>query len=280
MLLRGADALRDAARAKRALPAFTGYNLEMVQAIVEAGEQTDLPLLLVAGSSAFRHSGLAPLANLALEFATSSDASVGVHLDHSRSLEEITACLELGYTSVMFDGSDLPFDENVQRTKQVVERAHAKGAWVEAELMGIAGNEDVSTNAVAGAMTDPERAEAFVMETDVDALAVAIGNIHGFSSAPADIDLDRLEAIRQRVSIPLVLHGASGLSDETILSCLDRGVAKVNVNAQLRTSYLSGMEGALFASPETSDLLDVLRNGRDALTETAVRIIRLLARSE
>jgi tagatose 1,6-diphosphate aldolase GatY/KbaY len=280
MLLRGTAALEDAARAKRALPAFTAYNLETVQAIVGAGERAKLPIILVAGASAFRHSGRTPLANLALEFAASSEALVGVHLDHSRSLEEIAACLELGYASVMFDGSDLSFDENVRRTREAVQCAHSKGAWVEAELAGISGNEDVSTNAVAGAMTDPDLVEQFVAETGVDALAVAIGNVHGFSSTPPEIDLDRLESIRQRVSTPLVLHGASGLSDEVILACLDRGVAKVNVNAELRKSYLSGIEGALVAARETSDLLDVLGSGRDALTDTAVRITRLLARSK
>jgi tagatose 1,6-diphosphate aldolase GatY/KbaY len=280
MLLQGTTALEDAARDKRALPAFTAYNLETIQAIVVAGERAKLPIILVAGASAFRHSGRMPLANLALEFATSSEGLVGVHLDHSRSLEEITACLERGYTSVMFDGSDLPFTENVRRTKEVVEIAHEKGAWVEAELVGISGNEDVSTNAVAGAMTDPEVAAGFVAETGVDALAVAIGNIHGFSSTRPEIDLDRLESIRQRVGIPLVLHGASGLSDEVIVACLDRGVAKVNVNAELRKSYLVGIEGALLAARETSDLLDILGSGRDALTDTAVRITRLLARSE
>jgi tagatose 1,6-diphosphate aldolase GatY/KbaY len=280
MLLQGTASLDEAAQAKRALPAFTGYNLETVQAIVEAGVRTRRPLLLVAGSSAFHHSAPATLATLALQIATSSEASVGVHLDHSRSLEEITTCLELGYSSVMFDGSDLSFEENVRRTKQVVRYAHDKGAWVEAELGGIAGNEDVSTNAVAGAMTDPELAGEFVAETGVDALAVAIGNIHGFSSTPPIIDLDVLGAIRQRVSVPLVLHGASGLSDDVLLACLDRGVAKVNVNAELRKSYLGGVERALAASRETSDLLQVLRSGRDAVTDTAVRITRLLARVE
>lgn len=280
MLLRGLSALTDAAHAHRAIPSFTAYNLETVQAIVSAGERAGEPVLLNAGASAFRHSGLTALAKLALELASSSSVPVGVHLDHSRSLEEISLCLELGYTSVMFDGSDLSFEENVRNTSRVVELAHAKNAWVEAELVGIAGDEDVSTNARAQALTDPVLAEEFVSMTGVDALAVAIGNVHGFSSAPPAIDLERLEEIRRRVSVPLVLHGASGLSDSVLLACLDRGVAKVNVNAELRRAYLAGAQGALASALERNDLLSVLDAGRDAVTEVAVRLTRLLARSE
>jgi tagatose 1,6-diphosphate aldolase GatY/KbaY len=234
MLLRGAGALVDAANAHRALPAFSVYNLETVQAVVAASERSGMPVIINAGSSAFRHGGHDELARLAVYAAESSTASVGVHLDHSRSFEEISACLDRGYTSVMFDGSDLSFADNVRATKDVVGRAHGVGAWVEAELVGLAGDEDVSTNAESTSMTDPVLAEEFVATTGVDALAVAIGNVHGFSSSPPVLDLDRLEEIARRVTVPLVLHGASGLPRDVLLACLERRVAKVNVNAELR----------------------------------------------
>ena len=280
MLLRGLAALADAANSHRALPAFSVYNLETVQAIVVAGERTGLPVIVNAGSSAFRHSGRNELASLALDAAASSSTPVGVHLDHSRSLEEIFACLELGYTSVMIDGSDLAFSDNVRLTKQVVERAHDMGAWVEAELVGLSGDEDVSTNAVSSAMTDPALAEEFVAATDVDALAVAIGNVHGLTSTSPVLDLERLEEIGRRVNIPLVLHGASGLPHEMVLACLDRRVAKVNVNAELRRAFLGGVEEALPKALEVNDLVAVLGAGREAVSEVATGILRLLARAE
>jgi fructose-bisphosphate aldolase class II/tagatose 1,6-diphosphate aldolase GatY/KbaY len=280
MLLQGTAALSDAADSHRALPAFSAYNLEMVQAIVAASERTGLPVIINAGASAFRHGGRTELARLTLDAAVSSDTPVGVHLDHSRSLEEIFACLELGYTSVMFDGSDLAFADNVRTTRHVVNRAHQMNAWVEAELVGVTGDEDVSTNAVSNAMTDPALAEEFVAATGVDALSVAIGNVHGFSSTPAVIDLDRLDAIGRRVNVPLVLHGASGLPDEVVLACLDRRVAKVNVNTELRRAYLEAVEEDLSRALETSDLVAVLGAAREAVNEVATRILLMLARAE
>jgi fructose-bisphosphate aldolase class II/tagatose 1,6-diphosphate aldolase GatY/KbaY len=154
------------------------------------------------------------------------------------------------------------------------------GVWVEAELEGISGDEDVSTNALASAMTDPALAEEFVDATGVDALAVAIGNVHGLSSILPVIDLDRLVEIGCRVKVPLVLHGASGLRDEVVLACLDRRVAKVNFNAELRRAYLEAVEEALSGALESSDLVAVLEAGREAVSGAATRIIRLLARTE
>ncbi len=280
MLSRGTAALIDAANGRSAVPAFSVYNLETVQAVVAAGERSGLPVIVSAGSSAFRHSGRTALAHLALEAAASSTAIVGVHLDHSRSLEEIVACLALGYTSVMFDGSDLSFTDNVRATRDVVDRAHDQGAWVEAELVGLSGDEDVSTTATSNAMTDPALAEEFVATTGVDALAVAIGNVHGLSTTPPVLDLDRLEEIGRRINVPLVLHGASGLSRDTLLACLDRRVAKVNVNAELRWAYLDAVGDALPKVLESHDLVAVLDAGRRAVSDVAERMLRFLARTE
>lgn len=197
MLLRGTAALAEAAQTGRALPGFVAYNLETVQAIVNAAERTGRPVLLQAGSSAFRHAGRDLLAQLAVSAAAASTAEIGVHLDHSRDLDEITACIEAGYTSAMVDGSHLSFSDNIALTRTAVQRAHDAGAWVEAELGAIAGDEDVSTDARAGAMTDPQQAAEFVAATGVDALAVAVGNVHGFTDCPVALDLDRLAAIHE-----------------------------------------------------------------------------------
>jgi tagatose 1,6-diphosphate aldolase GatY/KbaY len=280
MLLRGAAVLEEARGRGAAVPGFVAYNLETAQGIVAAAERAGLPVLLQAGSSPFRHAGLRPLALLALELASASEASVGVHLDHSSSIDEVATCLELGYTSVMYDGSALPFAENIASTREVVERAHAAGAWVEAELGAVAGDEDVSSDAVAGEHTDPAQAAEFVELTGVDALAVAVGNVHGFTATPPRIDLERLAEIRAAVSVPLVLHGASGLSQDVLLGCLDRGVAKVNVNAELRRVFLAAVAEALPAAQEAVDVATPLAAGREAVAQVAERITRMLAREE
>jgi tagatose 1,6-diphosphate aldolase GatY/KbaY len=276
-LLAGAAVLDEARTAGRAVPGFVAYNLETAQGIVTAAERAGRPVLIQAGSSAFGTSGFRPLALLALELARLSPAPVGVHLDHCRDRAEITACIDLGYTSVMVDGSHLPFAANAALTAEVVQEAHAAGVWVEAELGAVAGDEDVSTDAASGTMTDPEQAREFVAATGVDALAVAVGNVHGFTRTPPAIDLPRLERIREAAGVPLVLHGASGLAPEVLLACVARGVAKVNVNTELRHAYLGATEVALPAARAGADLAAVLRAGREAVADTATRITRLLA---
>lgn len=277
-LLRGTAALLEAHREHRALGGFVAYNMETAQAIVYAAESTNQPVLLQAGSSAFTHAGLRPLAVLAREIATEAAVPIGLHLDHSRSLDEVHACLELGYTSVMVDGSQLSMEENVAFTRAAVQHAHRRGAWVEAELVGIAGSEDVSTDARPQKMTDPKDASAFVAATGVDALAVAVGNVHGFTSVPPEINLDRLEEIQAAVSVPLVLHGASGLASEVLLACVERGVAKVNVNAELRRAYLDALEPRVAAAREASDLANLLDAARTAVADRAREIVEFLAR--
>jgi tagatose 1,6-diphosphate aldolase GatY/KbaY len=276
MLLFGIEPLQAARREHRAIPGFVAYNLETAQAIVQAGERTGKPLLILAGSSAFRHTGLHELASMCVDLASRSSALIGVHLDHCRSLDEIEACLEHGYTSVMIDGSHLPYEENVDVTRSAVALAHARGAWVEAELVGTAGDEDVSGNATATAMTDPDVARDFIAQTGIDALAVAVGNVHGFTDVEPQIDLARLEAIREATDIPLVLHGASGLSQETLLDCVRRGVAKINVNTELRRAYLDAFAEALPASVQKVDLATPLAAARSAVADAACAIVTTL----
>lgn len=282
MLLTGPEGLKALTTAYengRALPGFVAYNLETVQGIVAAAEANpDHPVLIQAGAGPFKHAGREPLMRLALDAAAASSASLGVHLDHSRDLAEITACLKAGYTSVMVDGSHLPFAENIALTREAVRRARDHGAWVEAELGALAGDEDVSTNATATAtaMTDPAQAAEFVAETAVDAMAVAVGNVHGFTADPVRLDLNRLSAIHTAVPVPLVLHGASGLPEDQLLGSLTRGVAKINVNAELRRAYLQAVSAQLPTALPGSDVVSLWSAGRDAVTDAASRIITQL----
>ena len=280
MMLHGTDALKQAAATGHALPGFVAYNLETVQGITAAAEAAGRPVLIQAGAGPFKHAGREALMRLALDAAEDSPtARLGVHLDHSRDLDEITVCLEAGYTSVMVDGSHLPFAENIALTKEAVRRARHHGAWVEAELGALPGDEDISTDAVATdtAMTDPAQAAEFVAATGVDALAVAVGNVHGFTKHPVRLDLDRLAAIHEAVPVPLVLHGASGLPVEELHGALARGVAKVNVNAELRRAYLDAVRANLPSALPGSDVVSVWSAGRDAVRDAALEVIGRLS---
>jgi len=275
MLSRGPALIQDAWRERRAIAAFSAYTLESVLAICRAAERTGQPVLIQAGASAFRSAGRETLAAVALAAAGSSSAPVGVHLDHSRDLEEIRACISLGYTSVMVDGSPLPFDENVSLTRTVVEEAHAAGVWVEAELGAVAGDEDASGAAEPIALTDPNQAAAFAAATGVDALAVAIGTVHGLTALPVHVDLPLLACIAAVTPVPLVLHGGSGLPDDELQAAVRGGMAKVNINAELRRAYLAALQEAFAAGGDDVAALQV--RAVDAMTDLAAEKQRLLA---
>jgi ketose-bisphosphate aldolase len=266
----GIERLRAARAAGRALVGFSIYNLEQGVGVVRAAEAEGVPVLLQAGSSAFRYAGREPLAQLALGLAASAGVAVGVHLDHAIDPAEIEACLRAGYTSVMLDGSALPLEENARITSEVVRRAHDAGAWVEAELAGIAGDEDESTGARADALTDPDVAAQFVAATGADALAVAVGNVHGIPTEPVALDLDRLARIAERVAVPLVLHGASGLPDADVQAAIALGVAKLNVNTELRRALRAALL-ATAADPPAGDAVPALLARAIDATEAAAR---------
>jgi fructose-bisphosphate aldolase class II/tagatose 1,6-diphosphate aldolase GatY/KbaY len=261
----------------RAVAAITTYTLESTVAIVAAAERLNLPVLLSAGVSSYGAVGRAPLAAAALAAARAAGVPVGVHLDHCRDPEVIDACLALGYSSVMIDGSHLPFEENVAVTARVVERAHDAGVWVEAELGALAGDEDASGEAEAGAMTDPEQAAEFAERTGVDALAVAVGNVHGFTPVPVRLDLERLRAIDDACPAPLVLHGASGLPESDLRGAITAGVVKVNVNAEIRRAHLGALASGL--DEVGDDVRALQRRAIDAMTQIAGQKIALLGRS-
>ena len=173
MLDHGLASLTTARADGRALAAFSTYNLEITMAVCRAAESTGLPVILQAGSSTFQHAGRDNLVSVAFQGARQAKVPVGVHLDHSRDIEEIRYCIEAGYTSVMVDGSNLPFEENIALTREVVKFATPRGVWVEGELGAIPGDEDRSVNAVASELTDPALADEFAERTGVAALAVA-----------------------------------------------------------------------------------------------------------
>jgi tagatose 1,6-diphosphate aldolase GatY/KbaY len=270
----GAEQLRDARARGRALLGFSIYNLEQGLAVLAAAQAEGVPVLLQAGSSAFRYAGREPLMRLALGLAESARVEVGVHLDHATNLAEIEACLDAGYTSVMFDGSALPLEENVRLTSEVVKAAHGHGAWVEAELAGIAGDEDESVSASPGQLTEPALAAGFVAATGVDALAVAVGNVHGVPAEPIALDLERLARIAEVVEIPLVLHGASGLSDADLQAAISLGVAKLNVNTELRRAFREGLLASAASPPQGDGMASLLAGAIEATQAVAQEKLR------
>jgi ketose-bisphosphate aldolase len=277
MLDHGLASLTQARADGRALAAFSTSNLEITMAVCRAADSTGQSVILQAGSSTFKHAGRDSLVSIALQGARQARVPVGVHLDHSRDIEEIRYCIEAGYTSVMIDGSSLPFEQNIALTREVVELAAPRGVWVEGELGAIPGDEDRSIDAVASELTDPALADEFAEKTGVAALAVAVGNVHGITPTPRPLDLDRLAQIQARVPVPLVLHGASGLPSHELLAAITTGVAKVNINTELRQAFLASVTSASAEAVEAADLARVLGDAVLAVQRLAESKILVLA---
>ena len=245
--------LLDAQKGGYAVGAFNVENMEMVMAVIAVAEELRAPLMLQTTPSTIKYAGLDMyLANVK---AAAERASVPVclHLDHGDSFDLAMRALRTGYTSIMIDGSHNVFEENIAVTKAVADACRPSGIPVEAELGKVGGKEDDLDGGEGNGYTDPLEAKEFVERTGVTSLAVAIGTAHGVYKGVPKLDLDRLAEIRKVVDIPLVLHGASGLSEEAVVESIKRGICKVNFATELRIAYTDGVKEFLAANPDAFD---------------------------
>lgn len=257
-----------------AVSAFNVHNMEYVQGVMMAAEKEDSPVILMVGAPMIKYFGLGWISTLCKYAAESTDLPVVVHLDHAKEISTIVQAIRAGFSSVMYDGSHLSYNENVENTRKVVEIARYAGVSVEGELGAIGGVED-DVKTLAGKMTTPQDAERFVRETNVDALAVAIGNCHGLYKGEPNLDFDRLDAINRVVDIPIVLHGGSDISEEIIRQTVKNGVRKFNVGTDLKIAFTASLREAIdqnhsFEPPKT------LAFGREAVKHLAQKKMRLL----
>lgn len=220
--------LLQAQKENRGCGAFSVGNMEMVKGAIRAAEELNTPIILQIAEVRLKHSPLHLMGPMMVQAAKEAKVDVAVHLDHGLTMPVVEKALELGFTSVMLDASTLPFEENMERVKQVVRLAAGYGATVEAELGLVGGSEDGSTDHGIRC-TDPEDAAIYARETGIDALAVAIGNAHGNYPVAPHLAFDVLEEIHRRVEIPLVLHGGSGISDRDFQRVISLGIRKVNI---------------------------------------------------
>lgn len=244
--------LLDAQKGGYAVGAFNVENMEMVKAVIAAAEELNAPVMLQTTPSTVKYGSLETFAAIVTAEAKKATVPVALHLDHGSSYELAVSAIKEGYTSIMIDGSHEAFENNIVVSKRVVEAAIASGIPVEAELGKVGGKED-DLEAEADTNTDPMQAKEFVERTGINSLAVAIGTAHGFYNGTPVLDKERLSEIKKVVSIPLVLHGASGLSDEDVKDCVRRGICKVNFATELRVAYTDGIKELLKDKPETFD---------------------------
>lgn len=248
------EMLLKAQREGYAVGAFNAENMEMVQAVIEAAEELRAPVIIQTTPGTLNYASPELFAGMVAVEAGKAAIPVALHLDHGNSFELAARAIKAGYTSIMIDGSKEKFEDNVAISSEVVKMAHAMGIPVEAELGTVGGKEDNhSVSESEKSYTDPAEAEEFAKVTGVDSLAVGIGNAHGFYKGVPELKFDILENTKKRVSVPIVLHGASGIPDEDVKKATGLGICKVNFATELRDAYSKGVKEYLAANPGVFD---------------------------
>jgi ketose-bisphosphate aldolase len=272
---------------KYAVPAFNTQDMETTMGIVRAAEAQNAPVIVQTSEGSLEYAGIEEMVGIMKTEARRVKVPVALHQDHCKHVDLIKKLIDLGYSSVMIDVSHLDYKENVKITKSVVKYAHKRGVWVQAEIGRLLGNEDWQ-NVKSGEdlMTDPDEAAKFVEETGIDTLAVAVGSMHGIPVNPKvrkimttlkeHIDLPRLAAIRKKVRVPLVLHGASGVPDDQIRKAITHGVAVFNIDTDLRVAFNKALRDNLDKHPQIYDPRKILGPATDALQKMAETKIKLL----
>ncbi|MER7200051.1 fructose-bisphosphate aldolase [Streptomyces sp. CB01635] len=272
----------EATAARTAVAAFNVITLEHIEAVVAGAEAANAPVILQVSENAvrYRYGRLLPLARAAAATAEASSVPVALHLDHVQSDELLRQAADAGFSSVMYDAARLPYDENLAATRAAADWGHANGLWVEAEL-GEVGGKDGSAPLDAhapGARTDPGEARAYVTDSGVDALAVAIGSSHAMTTRTATLDHDLLKQLSEGLDVPLVLHGSSGVGDDELSQAVRGGIAKVNVGTALNIAMTGAIREFLAAHPDAVDSRKYLSVGREAMARTVTELVEVMRR--
>ncbi|QEK11602.1 class II fructose-bisphosphate aldolase [Crassaminicella thermophila] len=274
MLVNLKEALKGVAKSDFAIPGFNVFGYEDAVAVVRAAEELDAPVILMTNKVAVNHMPIEILAKILCAVAEDAKVPVCVHLDHATEFEVVARAIKAGYTSVMYDGSQLPFEENIKNTREIVRLAHACNVSVEAEI-GAVGYSDPSLK-VKARYTEPEEAKIFAEKTGVDALAVAIGTLHRMETQDAVIQYDRLEAIEKLTDVPLVIHGSTGVKDEDLKKLSRYNVAKVNIGTALRMVFGNTMREEMNKNPNEFDRIVLFQKPMVEVQKEAKKKMELL----
>ncbi len=266
--------LRDAQKGGYAVGAFNTDNMEILQAVIAAAVKLHSPVILQANPVIVEYAGLDYFFAMAKTAAKSADVPVAIHLDHGNSFDLAMKALRTGYTSIMFDGSHMDIHENIRITKSIVDACIPAGIPVEAEIGKVGGKED-KIDAGEGEYTDVDEAADFADKTGVSSLAVAIGTAHGVYKGIPKLNYELLSRLRNALSIPLVLHGASGLPDEALTECIRRGICKINFATELRMAYTEGLKEFFAEKPESFDAKEYGRHAREKVMLKVMERIRI-----
>lgn len=269
------EILTDAQNKKYGVGMFNTVNLEMARAIIGAAEEEKSPVIIALAEVHIPYGDMDTLAPIMTKCAREAKVPVAIHFDHGMSFTNILKAMRLGFSSVMYDGSTLHYEENIAKTQEVVKIAHALGVSVEAELGHVGGAEGGGEDGYEAYYTKVEEASDFVQRTGIDALAVAIGTAHGEYRIKPQLDIARLEAIYEAVKMPLVLHGGSGLSDDDFRNCIKSGISKVNIFTDMSVAALK----AVAERPEKTSYPELIQLTTEAIKKEVVSKMKLFGSS-
>lgn len=270
------EMLLDAKKKKYAVPAFNIHNLETIRVVVDTAKELKSPVILAATPSTVEYSGPEYLVAIAQAASLKHSIPIALHLDHYHDMELIKKYIDLGFSSAMIDASNDPFEENIRKTKEIVKYAKKRGVSVEAELGRLVGQEDeLIVDEKNFAFTDPDLAAEFVRETDIDTLAVAIGTAHGMYKSEPRLAFDILAQIKEKVNIPLVLHGASGVPDKSVEKAIELGICKVNIATELKIPFADAVKKFFKENPDANDPRKYMVPGKNAMKEIVMKKIKL-----
>jgi len=268
--------LKAAQEGKYAIPAFNIHNLETLKVIVEVANSLGSPVILAATPGTIDYSGLEYLIALSETANNLYDVDITFHLDHHEDVAAIKKAIDLGVKSVMIDASHHSFEDNIKIVKEVTDYAHLHGASVEAELGRLGGIEDdLVVDQKDSLYTNPKQAKEFVERTNIDSLAVAIGTAHGLYKEEPKLDVERLVEIKKVVSIPLVLHGASGVPFDLVRECIDKGICKVNIATELKIPFSNGLKEYLQNNKDANDPRKYMSLAKENMKKVVIEKIKM-----
>jgi tagatose 1,6-diphosphate aldolase GatY/KbaY len=267
--------LKKAQEGHYAVGAFNAENMEMVQAIIEAAEETNSPVIIQTTPGTIKYASLSLYHANAAAAAKKAKVPVAIHLDHGNSFGLSMQALHTGYTSIMIDGSKLVLNKNIALTKSVVDACKPNNIPVEGELGQVGGKEDDTESSGTG-YTNPDEAVEFVNQTGVSSLAVGVGTAHGVYASTPVLNTELISTLRSKIDVPMVLHGASGLSDEAVQECIRRGICKVNFATELRIAFTKAVIQYLKENPKTIDPKKYGGVAREAVKELVIAKIKML----
>ncbi|MBU5427076.1 class II fructose-1,6-bisphosphate aldolase [Tissierella pigra] len=270
------EMLIEARKNKYAVPAFNIHNLETMKGVIEAAYELKSPLIIATTPGTVKYAGLEFLVAMARAAAKKYDIPIALHLDHCTDVELLKQCIQAGYKSVMIDASLKSYEENISITREVVKYSHRYEVSVEAELGLVGGQEDDrDIDEKDTTLTDPHIALDFIQRTNVDSLAVAIGTAHGVYKSEPKLDFERLSKINSMVSIPLVLHGASGVPHESVIKAVENGISKVNIATELKIPFAEAIKEYFKENPSANDPRYYLTPAKDMVKKIAMEKIKV-----